>query len=100
MKINEIPEALCSSLRIKIISSLLTSSRSFTELLEITQATRGNLSVQLSKLEDWKYISSEKVILNKKTKTTYTITPFGFKQFEAYIMALQQILMSAQNSDS
>ena len=53
MKINEIPEAFSATLRIKIIAALTGSSKTFNELLELTQATRGNLSVQLTKLEEW-----------------------------------------------
>lgn len=92
MNINEIPEALCQKLRIKIISSLIQSSKTFNELLTITEASRGNLSVQLSKLEDWQYLSSHKYIKAKKTETTYSITELGTQQFEAYVLLLQSIL--------
>lgn len=97
MNINEIPEALCLKLRLEIISSLIQSARTFNELLIITQASRGNLSIQLSKLEDWKFISSNKIIENKRTKTTYKITPLGMEKFEAYVSLLQNILLNSQN---
>lgn len=92
MNISAIPEAFCLSLRIKIISCLLVSSCTFNELLEKTQSSHGNLSVQLSKLEDWKYLTSKKIIKNKKTRTTYTITQFGIQQFEEYVELLQNII--------
>ncbi|MDR2888635.1 MAG: transcriptional regulator [Lachnospiraceae bacterium] len=92
MNINSIPEMFCLSLRIKIISCLLSSSKNFNELLEITQTTRGNLSVQLSKLEEYGYLTSRKIIEKKKTKTTYTLTTFGVQQFEEYVTLLQSII--------
>lgn len=92
MTINNIPEAFTISLRLKILSSLITNSRTFNELLEITQASRGNLSVQLSKLEEWHYIKSHKFIEMKKTKSVYSITEYGLHQFEEYVILLQNLL--------
>ena len=92
MKINEIPEAFSATLRIKIIAALTGSSKTFNELLELTQATRGNLSVQLTKLEEWGFLTSVKVIEKKKTKSTYTLTAYGLNQFEESISLLQSVL--------
>ena len=92
MNIENIPEAFSVTLRLKIITALVSSSRTFNELRDTTQATQGNLSVQLTKLETWGYITSEKVIEKKKTKSTYTITPFGLQQFEEYVSLLQSVL--------
>ncbi len=92
MHINDIPDAFSATLRIKIIAALVSASKTFNELLEHTQATRGNLSVQLTKLEEWGFISSKKVIEKKKTKSTYTLTPYGLNQFEEYISVLQSVL--------
>lgn len=92
MNIDTIPEAFSVTLRLKILTALVSASRTFKELREITQATQGNLSVQLTKLEEWGYLTSQKVIEQKKTKSTYTITPFGLQQFEAYVSLLQSVL--------
>ena len=92
MNMNEIPEALCQKLRIKIISCLVSSSKTFNELLTLTQTTKGNLSVQLMKLEEWHYITSDKVIENKKSKSTYALTDHGMTQFEEYVALLKQII--------
>ena len=91
MNIDTIPEAFSVTLRLKILTALVSASRTFKELREITQATQGNLSVQLTKLEEWGYLTSQKVI-QKKTKSTYTITPFGLQQFEEYVSLLQSVL--------
>ncbi|MBD5488313.1 MAG: ArsR family transcriptional regulator [Lachnospiraceae bacterium] len=92
MKINDIPEAFSVTLRLKILSCLITDSKTFNEVLDITGATKGNLSTQLLKLENWGYLTSCKRIENRKTKTTYTITTFGLRQFEEYVNLLQRIL--------
>lgn len=91
MNIENIPEVFCVALRLKIITALVSSARTFKELREITHATQGNLSVQLTKLEEWGYLISEKVIEKKKTRSTYMITDFGLRQFEAYVELLQSV---------
>ena len=53
MELNNIPEAFQTKLRLMIISALVTGSKSFNELKSITGASDGNISVQLSKLEEW-----------------------------------------------
>lgn len=92
MNINEIPDVFSATLRIKIIAGLVSSSKTFNELLELTQATRGNLSVQLSKLEEWGFVISDRIIEKKRTKSTYTLTSYGLNQFEEYIHTLQSVL--------
>ena len=61
-------------------------------VLKSLQPTRGNLSVQLTKLEEWGFLTSVKVIEKKKTKSTYTLTAYGLNQFEEYISLLQSVL--------
>ena len=60
MKGYQIQEAFCSKLRLQIISNLISKKLFFTELKNLTNASDGNLSVQLKKLEGWEYIKSEK----------------------------------------
>jgi DNA-binding HxlR family transcriptional regulator len=99
MKNYDIPEALTVKLRIKIVSCLIQSSKTFNEILEKTEASKGNISTQLTKLENWGYLTSKKVIEKKKTKTTYTLTEFGLKQFEEYVSFLQNVLLGIENDD-
>ena len=51
MKGYQIQEAFCSKLRLQIISNLISKKLFFTELKNLTNASDGNLSVQLKKLE-------------------------------------------------
>lgn len=92
MQINEIPEAFSLPLRLKLISSLVGGTKSFQELKNLTQATDGNISVQLTKLENWGYVKSNKTIRSKKMHTTYCLTDFGLEQLKEYVELLNQFL--------
>ena len=92
MELNNIPEALQTKLRLMIISALVTGSKSFNELKSITEASDGNISVQLSKLEEWGYVNISKSIVNKKTRTEIQLTQFGKKTFREYIELLNRIM--------
>ncbi len=84
MKEYQIQEAFCSKLRLLIISHLITKI-AFTELKKLTNASDGNLSIQLKKLESWEYVKSEKKLMNGKAVTQYEITEMGIQQFEEYV---------------
>ena len=92
MELNNIPEALQTKLRLMLISALVTGSKSFNELKSITEASDGNISVQLSKLEEWGYVNINKSIINKKTRTEIQLTQFGKNTFREYIELLNRIM--------
>lgn len=92
MELCSIPEAFQTKIRIAIIAALMTGKKDFNTLKALTGATDGNLSVQLTKLEEMGYTSSRKGFLGKRTRTVYAITEFGAKQFREYVMMLQRIL--------
>ena len=89
MKEYQIQEAFCSKLRLLIISHLITKKLLFTELKKLTNASDGNLSIQLKKLESWEYVKSEK---NGKAVTQYEITEMGIQQFEEYVDFLESVI--------
>ena len=93
MDINNIPEAFSLPLRLKLISCLINGKKTFNELKELVQASDGNMSVQLTKLEKWNLISSDKKIEEKKTKTTYEITDYGVHLFREYVKLLEDIIV-------
>tara|TARA_B100001245_G_C22775289_1_gene374637 strand:- start:382 stop:669 length:288 start_codon:yes stop_codon:yes gene_type:complete len=81
---------LHSQLRLAVVSLLLSvESAEFTFIKEKTGATAGNLSVQLDKLSEAKYIEVEKAFKGKKPVTTCKITKTGVEAFEAYVNALK-----------
>ncbi|MCU0420850.1 MAG: transcriptional regulator [Cyclobacteriaceae bacterium] len=86
----ELDPLLHSQLRLAVMSLLLgLESAEFTFLKEKTQATAGNLSVQLDKLAEAGYIVVEKSFKGKKPLTTCRITKKGIKAFEAYVNSLK-----------
>ncbi|GAB3230654.1 transcriptional regulator [Algoriphagus aestuariicola] len=64
----------------------------FTFLKEKTEATAGNLSVQLDKLEKAGYIGIEKSFKGKRPLTTCRITQAGVKAFEEYVENLRNYI--------
>lgn len=64
----------------------------FTFIREKINATDGNLSVHLKKLEDNNYISVKKEFVDRKPVTRYKITETGRKAFEDYIKKLESII--------
>ncbi|MDD5507805.1 MAG: transcriptional regulator [Bacteroidales bacterium] len=89
----ELDPLLHSQLRLAIMSVLISvESADFNYLLERTGATRGNLSVQISKLNDAGYIQVIKSFRNKMPLTTCRIAPKGVEAFEKYVTALKSYL--------
>ena len=74
--------------------SLLISVKEaeFTFIKEKTNATAGNLSVQVQKLKDAGYIEVIKQFKDNYPQTTCKITPKGIQAFEEYVKALQEYL--------
>ncbi|WP_339794875.1 transcriptional regulator [uncultured Imperialibacter sp.] len=84
---------LHSQLRLAVMSLLISLEEAeFTFIREKTQATAGNLSVQLDKLEQAGYINISKSFKGKRPLTTCKITKTGIKAFEAYVTALKKYL--------
>jgi DNA-binding MarR family transcriptional regulator len=84
---------LHSQLRLAVISILVSVEEAeFTFLKEKTNATAGNLSVQIDKLNAANYINVTKTFKGKYPLTKCSITQKGIEAFEAYVAALQQYI--------
>ena len=84
---------LHSQLRLAVISILVTTEQAeFNYLKEQTQATSGNLSIQITKLKEAGYIEVKKKFKGNYPQTICKITKLGIKKFEEYIDALQGYL--------
>ena len=89
----ELDPLLHSQLRLAVVSLLISlESAEFTFLKDKTNATAGNLSVQLDKLSEAGYISVEKSFRGKKPLTTCKITKKGLKAFEDYVNSLKDYI--------
>ena len=81
---------LHSQLRLAIVSILITAEEAeFKFLKEKTNATAGNLSVQLDKLKTGGYIEITKSFKNNYPLTVCKITKNGVKAFEEYVEHLK-----------
>lgn len=81
---------LHSQLRLAIVSLLLSVEEAdFVFIKQKTDASSGNLSVQIEKLSDAGYIEVRKFIDGKKPRTVCRITSNGINAFDLYVKALQ-----------
>jgi len=89
----ELDPILHNQLRLSIMSLLMNvESGEFSWLLEQTDSTRGNLSVQISKLKDAGYIKVKKSFRNNYPLTTCSMTKKGLDAFEKYVEAISSYL--------
>jgi DNA-binding MarR family transcriptional regulator len=82
--------------RLKIVATLAAlpdgDALSFTRLQDMLELTPGNLIIQLRKLEEADYISSEKTRNGSVQKTTVALTSRGREALGAYTQALRDLL--------
>ncbi|HEX7847576.1 MAG TPA: transcriptional regulator [Chitinophagaceae bacterium] len=84
---------LHSQLRLAVMSLLISVKEAeFTFLKEKTNATAGNLSVQIQKLKEAGYIDVIKQFKDNYPQTICKITATGIKAFEEYVKNLQMYL--------
>lgn len=90
MEFKKLDPILHSQLRLAIMSILGSAKEAeFTFIKEKTNATSGNLSIQISKLKAAGYIEVIKLFNKNYPQTICKITPKGIAAFENYIKALQ-----------
>jgi DNA-binding MarR family transcriptional regulator len=89
----ELDPLLHSQLRLAVMSLLMgTKEAEFTFLKEKTNATSGNLSVQVNKLADAGYIEVLKSFKDNYPLTTCRVTKKGIEAFESYVAALKNYI--------
>jgi DNA-binding transcriptional ArsR family regulator len=89
----ELDPILHSQLRLAVMSLLISVKEAeFTFLKEKTNATAGNLSVQIQKLKDAGYIDVVKQFKDNYPQTICKITQNGVEAFELYVKALREYI--------
>jgi DNA-binding transcriptional ArsR family regulator len=89
----ELDPVLHSQLRLAIMSVLISvEAAEFNFLLDKTGATRGNLSVQITRLSEAGYVEVMKSFRKNYPLTTCKITTRGIEAFEKYVRALEGYL--------
>jgi DNA-binding MarR family transcriptional regulator len=86
---------LHSQLRLAIVSLLMINYEAdFNQIKDATNATSGNISVQIKKLQEAGYIEVVKSFKNNYQNTSLKITNKGIKAFEDYVENLKQYIQS------
>ncbi|HEV7354055.1 MAG TPA: transcriptional regulator [Brevundimonas sp.] len=87
--LGRIDEVIHGRMRLGIMVYLAdVETAEFTELKTVLEATQGNLSVHLKKLEEAGYVAIAKSFVNNKPLTRISITESGRLAFAAYLEAL------------
>ncbi|MBI1237531.1 MAG: helix-turn-helix domain-containing protein [Alphaproteobacteria bacterium] len=85
-------EIIHGKLRLGIMAYLsAVEQASFTELKQKTDASDGNLSVHMRKLEEAGYVSVEKRFAGRRPLTTLKLTAAGRKAWIAYLDELRRL---------
>lgn len=84
---------LHQELRLAVVSFLANvEGADFKKLLEVTEASKGNLSVQISKLQKAGYITVTKTFKGNYPHTQCAITDTGRTALETYVDNLKKLL--------
>ena len=93
--LGKIDDVIHGRMRLGIMVYLADSeSADFTELKTALEATQGNLSVHLKKLEEAGYVAIDKSFRDNKPLTRISITRAGRAAFAAYLEALGRLIGS------
>lgn len=88
-----IDDLLHEPARLRLMAFLSVVKRTdFTYLLKLTGMSKGNLSVQMSKLGDAKLVRIEKTFEGKRPRTIYQLTEQGRKALRVYKKNMTTIL--------
>ena len=86
----ELEKLLFNPVRLKILSFLFSvENASFKKLMEVSGATKGNISVQIKKLEDAELIKVRKKFEGNYPLTLCKITTKGKTSFKVFLKSLQ-----------
>ncbi|QDH74341.1 transcriptional regulator [Brevundimonas sp. M20] len=91
--LGRIDEVIHGRMRLGIMVYLAdVETADFTELKTVLEATQGNLSVHLKKLEEAGYVAIDKSFVNNKPLTRVSITEPGRNAFKSYLFALGNLI--------
>lgn len=89
----QLDDVIHSRIRLAIMSVLISVDEAeFTFLRDKVNATDGNISVHLKKLEEAGYILVNKNFVDRKPVTSYRLSAKGRKAFELYVERLESLI--------
>ena len=94
--VTKLDEAIHGRLRLGIMAYLADAEAAdFNELKAVLEATQGNLSIHLRKLEEAGYVEIVKSFQGRKPLTRAHLTPAGRKAFATYLEVLSGLVAKA-----
>lgn len=88
----EVDRVIHEPARLAILTVLSAcDSADFTFLQSATGLSKGNLSVQLSRLDEAGLINVERILHRKTTRTTVALTRLGKQQWNEYWLTMKKI---------
>lgn len=91
--IGKIDDVIHGRLRLGVMAYLADAEvADFTELKTALEATQGNLSIHLRKLQEAGYVTIDKSFLNLKPLTRVRMTEAGRQAFIAYLDAIGRLV--------
>ena len=91
--IGRLDDVIHGRMRLGIMAYLASAEvADFNELKAALEATQGNLSIHLRKLEEAGYITIEKSFLGRKPLTRARLTDAGRAAFSTYLDAISRLL--------
>ena len=88
-------DVIHSRIRLAIMAVLVSVEQAeFTFLKDKVNATDGNLSVHLKKLDEAGYVAVHKRFVDRKPLSSYKLTAKGRRAFELYVERLEQLIKS------
>ncbi len=80
-------------LRVLVLLAMVDSA-DFMFVLRQTQLSRGNLSVQMSRLEDAGLVVATKSVVGSRVRTSYALSPAGLAALREYRRTMLDLLAS------
>lgn len=91
--INHINKCFENRTRLGIMAALMVNdSIDFKALRQLLGSTDGNLSSNISTLEQYGYVKVKKRFIEKTTNTSYSITKLGRKALQDHLAALEALI--------
>lgn len=88
---------LSDPVRLSIVVAISSAKEpvDFNSLLESLELSRGNLSSHVRKLEEANLVKVHKEFIDRRPKTTYSLTEEGEKELKEYLSRLESLLKMA-----
>lgn len=90
----ELDPLFSNKVRLAIVIMLVSESEplDFKSLLDRLELSKGNLSSHMRKMEEAGYITLHKEFLDRKPRTTYSLTDQGRDELKNYLDTMESVL--------